>query len=177
MKNKIILLLMVLGLSMPLFAQKTTKIWIVRHAEKDIKSVDQRDPDLSAEGKERAMILQKELKGEKIDSIYTTVFKRTRLTAQPLADKMAINIKTYNPAAQSQLADYIIKYGAGKNYLIVGHSNTVQELIVAFGLEKPVKDLTEDDYNYIFLVTVKGDKRDVKVGRYGAKNKIKEIEL
>ncbi|RZK50614.1 MAG: histidine phosphatase family protein [Pedobacter sp.] len=167
MKRKLLLMLLVLVFTAPVFAQKATTIWIVRHAEKDGTNPKAADPDLSEEGKMRAMALQKELKGEKIDSIYTTNYKRTKLTALPLADRMGITLKTYNPAMQKQLAEYILKHGEGKKYLVVGHSNTIQELIIAFGLEKPVKDLTEEDYDYLFEVTIKGDKKEVKVNHYG----------
>ena len=49
----------------------------------------------------------------------------------------------------------------------MGHSNTVLGLVEAFGAEKPVKELTDDDYDYIFEVTIKGDKAEVKANRYG----------
>ena len=67
-----------------------------------------------------------------------------------------------------------MKNAIGKKMLIIGHSNTVQEILVAFGASKPVKDLTDDDYDYIFMLTIKGDKKEVKVERYGAEHHAKE---
>lgn len=174
MKNLIIILLFLFVGQQSIHAQKTIKIWVVRHAEKDVSNPKDKDPDLSPEGKERAQALAKYLKGERIDSVFSTNFKRTRLTGYPTADKTGLTIKTYDPSGQNELAKGLIKNAEGKKILIIGHSNTVQEILVAFGVEKPVKDLTDDDYDYIFTLTVKGDKRDVKVDRYGVAHHTQE---
>jgi len=174
MRNFILILLMILLGQQNLSAQKTVKVWVVRHAEKLTDDPKDKDPDLSPEGKERAEALMKELKGEKIDSIFATNYKRTKLTGFPLADKIGISVKTYNPEDQKALAKQLITNAKGKKILIVGHSNTVLEIVEAFGATKPVKELTDDDYDYLFEVTVKGSKADVKVSRYGKEHHSKE---
>ncbi|MBB2146239.1 histidine phosphatase family protein [Pedobacter sp. LMG 31464] len=174
MKNFIPILLVILLGQQNLSAQKTVKVWVVRHAEKLTDDPKDKDPDLSPEGKERAEALLKELKGENVDSIFATNYKRTKLTGFPLADKIGISVKTYNPEDQKTLAKQLIVNARGKNILIVGHSNTVLEIVEAFGAKKPVKELTDDDYDYLFEVTVKGDKADVKVSRYGKEHHSKE---
>jgi 2,3-bisphosphoglycerate-dependent phosphoglycerate mutase len=151
-------------------AQKTLKVYVVRHAEKLTTDAKETDPELSAEGNERATALMKELKGNNIDSIFSTNYKRTKLTGFPLADAIGISIKTYDPAQIKALATMQKEYAKGKNILIIGHSNTVLNVIEAFGGTKPVKELTDDDYDYLFTLTVKGNKVDVKVGRYGVKH-------
>lgn len=167
MKKIILVLLVVLLGQQAVNAQKAVKVYVVRHAEKLTDDANDKDPGLSEIGAERAVDLMKELRGQKIDSIYTTNYRRTKLTAFPLADKIGISMKTYNPADQKTLAKQLIQNAQGKRILIVGHSNTVLEIIEAFGAEKPVKELTDDDYDYIFEVTVKGTKADVKASRYG----------
>ncbi len=174
MKNLIIILAFLFVGQQNLYAQKTIKIWVVRHAEKDTSDPKDKDPDLSPIGKERAEALAKYLKGEQLDSIFSTNYKRTKLTGYPAADKTGLPIKTYDAGAQKAFAEGLIKNAQGKKLLIIGHSNTVQEILVAFGATKPVKDLTDDDYDYIFMLTIKGDKRDVKVDRYGAEHHTKE---
>ena len=174
MKNLIIILAFLFVGQPSLFAQKTTKIWVVRHAEKETSDPKEKDPDLSPEGKERAEALGKYLKGERIDSIFSTNYKRTKLTGYPTADKIGIQIKTYDAGKQKEFAEGLIKNAQGKKMLVIGHSNTVQEMLMAFGATKPVKDLTDDDYDYIFLLTIKGDKKDVKVDRYGAEHHSKQ---
>ncbi|RZL51052.1 MAG: histidine phosphatase family protein [Pedobacter sp.] len=167
MKNFVLVLLMILLGHQAVNAQKAVKVYVVRHAEKLVDDPKDKDPELSPEGAERAIALMKELRGEKIDSIYTTNYKRTKLTAFPLADKIGISLKTYDVKDQKLLAKQLIKYASGKKILIVGHSNTVLDIVEAFGATKPVKELTDDDYDYIFEIIIKGDKADVKVSRYG----------
>lgn len=174
MKKIILIFLMVLLGQQTIMAQKTVKIWVVRHAEKLTDDPKDKDPDLSPEGKQRAEALAKYLGGQKVDSIFSTNYKRTRLTGFPLADKIGISIKTYSPTEQDALAKQLIANAKGKKILIIGHSNTVQEIVEAFGAKKPVKELTEDDYDYIFAVTIKGDKAEVKVDRFGVAHHSKE---
>ncbi len=167
MKNLILIILVLLVGQQTVQAQKTLKIYVVRHAEKLTDDPKEKDPDLSADGSERAQALMKELKGEKIDSIYSTNYKRTKFTGFPLADAIGITIKTYDPAQIKDLAKELKTYAQGKNILIIGHSNTILGVIEAFGGVKPVKDLTDDDYDYLFTLSIKGDKVDVKTSRYG----------
>jgi len=174
MKHLIIVLAFLFVGQQTIYAQKTTKIWVVRHAEKETSNPKDKDPDLSPEGKERAEALAKYLKGEALDSIFSTNYKRTKLTGYPTADKIGLAIKTYDSATQNAFVQGLLKNAQGKKMLIIGHSNTVQEILVAFGLAKPVKDLTEDDYDYIFTLTLKGDKKEVKVDRYGLAHHAKE---
>ncbi|MES2417657.1 MAG: phosphoglycerate mutase family protein [Bacteroidota bacterium] len=167
MKNFILLLLFVFIGQQNIQAQKTTTIWVVRHAEKDTTNLKDQDPDLSPEGKERAEALSAYFGRKDLDSIFSSNYKRTRLTGFPLADKIGITIKLYDPNTQKAFAKELLTNAGGKKMLIIGHSNTVQELLVAFGAQKPVKELTDEDYDYIFRLTIKGDKREVKVDRYG----------
>lgn len=160
------LLFAVLG-QQSIHAQKSLKVFVVRHAEKLTIDPKDQDPDLSEDGKVRAEALAKELKGQKIDSIFATNYKRTKLTGFPLADKIGIAVKTYDPAQIKALAAAWKKNAAGKNLLIVGHSNTVPEIIEAFGGKRPVPSLSDDDYDYIFELLVKGDKVEVKTAHYG----------
>ena len=174
MKNLLLIFLVALLGQQTVSAQKTLKVYIVRHAEKLTIDPKDKDPELSEEGKLRAEALLKTLKGEKIDLIFTTDYKRTKLTGFPLADKIGISIKTYDQAQIKTLAKEWVKNAAGKNILIVGHSNTVLEIIEAFGGKKPVKELTDEDYDYLFELTIKGAKVDVNVGRYGVAHHSKE---
>ena len=70
-------------------AQKKTII-LVRHAE----TVDaSQDPDLSAEGKERAQRLRSIVKNYKPGAIYSTDFKRTRDTVAPMGSGVSLRYK------------------------------------------------------------------------------------
>ena len=134
-------------------AQKTT-VWIVRHAEKDTAFVNRQDPDLTATGQQRALDLAAYLQNEAIVKVYSTDTKRTRQTA--IYVKAPIDI--YNPKNLTGLLDLITQNANGKSVLIVGHSNTVLETIEALGGKRPVMQLTDDDYDYIFKVEIEAGK-------------------
>ena len=97
---------------------------VVRHAEKLTDNPKERDPELSPIGLARAEALKKYLGGQRIDSIFSTNYKRTKLTGFPLADKIGINIKTYTPDGQKALVKQLLANASGKKVLIIGHSNT-----------------------------------------------------
>lgn len=171
MKKLLLLFVLAFGLQQTLHAQKTLKVWVVRHAEKDTTDKKDRDPDLSSLGAERAEALKKELKSQRIDSIFSTDYKRTKLTVFPLADITGISIKTYDPNKAKDLAKSLKDNAAGKKILIVGHSNTILEMLEAFGAKRPVPSVSDDEYDYLFLLTIKGDKVDVKTNKYVVKRK------
>lgn len=175
MKKVLLLLLLFVGLQQTIYAQKVLKVWVVRHAEKDTANPKDQDPDLSAAGAKRAEALKKELKSQRLDSIFSTDYKRTKLTGFPLADITGISIKTYNPAKVDVLAKSLKMNAQGKKILIIGHSNTVLEIIEAFGGKRPIEKLTDDDYSYLFSLTIKGDKVEVKTEKYGDKEPVKEL--
>lgn len=67
------------------FAQQpVTTFILVRHAEKDMTQSTP-DPDLSAEGHARARRLALLFEKTEIAAVYSTPFKRTRQTVEPLA--------------------------------------------------------------------------------------------
>jgi len=171
MKKIILAFVLMLGLQQISYAQKTLKVWIVRHAEKDTSDPKDKDPDLSNAGAQRAEALKKALKSQRLDTIYSTDYKRTKLTGFPLADITGISIQTYEPSKGTQLVKSLKVNAAGKKILIIGHSNTILELIEAFGAKRPVPSISDDEYDYLFSLTVKGDKVEVKTEKYGAKSK------
>ncbi len=161
-KNQMKSIQMVKGVTSLLFiifgwsiaAAQTTTVWIVRHAEKDTAFATRANPDLSVMGKQRALDLAAFLKKEKISAIYSTDTKRTRQTAEHFTAPLEI----YNPRELTKLATQLIEVAKGKTILIVGHSNTVLETIEAFGIQRPVKALSDEDYDYIFKVEIESSK-------------------
>jgi 2,3-bisphosphoglycerate-dependent phosphoglycerate mutase len=169
--KKLLFLLLFSGFVTVALAQKTTKIWIVRHAEKDTSNAIDNNPGLSAEGEIRAVALLKKLKGAGVDSIFATTYKRTRLTGFPLADKIGLPITTYDVANPKQFAENLLKNAGGKKLLIIAHSNTVLPLIVAFGAKPEIEKIEENDYDCLFEVTLKEGKATLKTERYGVPSK------
>nr|WP_199157704.1 phosphoglycerate mutase family protein [Pedobacter sp. ASV2] len=166
MKKILLLLSLTFIFSQFAFAQ-TTEIWIVRHAEKDKTNPADKNPNLSDEGKIRAGDLSRFLKKEKFKAAFSTPYNRTHQTLDSLIAKNKITITDYNVTETKELVENVKKNFEGKTVIIAGHSNTVLELIEAFGGKRPKEELTDDDYDYIFHLTLKGDKARVKMDQYG----------
>jgi broad specificity phosphatase PhoE len=127
-------------------AQST--ILIVRHAEKADSS---NDSDLSETGRARAEALAKMLKDKNIAAIYTTEFKRTQQTAGPLAKALGI---TVTPLPAKDNAALVAKLRTLKgNALVVGHGNTIPDLIKALGISEPI-NIGENDYDNLFEIVL-----------------------
>ena len=148
--------LMTLALAVPAAAQQT--IFVVRHAERadagaGASPMMASDPDLSENGKVRAQALVSVLKDAKITAIYTTQYKRTKQTAEPLAKALAIEPIAVDARDTAALIE---KVKAGGNVLVVGHSNTVGEILQQLGVAETIK-LGDNDYDDLFVV-VRGEK-------------------
>ena len=122
-------------------------VFIVRHAEK--ASTSDKDPDLSLQGQKHADSLAHILQDSQITSVVVTEFKRTQETAAPTA-KAAHVSPTMIPA--SDVGALVEKLRAlNGNALVVGHGNTIPDLLKALGIATPVS-IPEDDYSEIFVV-------------------------
>ena len=140
-------------LSIPLllaaYANAAPVIFIVRHAEK--ASAGGKDPDLSVEGQKRADALAHILKDSQITSVFVTEFKRTQQTAAPTARAAQVS-PTVVPA--NDIGGLVQKLRASNgNALVVGHGNTIPDLLKALGITTPVS-IPEDDYSEIFAVLI-----------------------
>lgn len=123
-------------------------IFVVRHAEKAASGGN--DPELSEAGRARADALDRALRDAKITAIYATEFKRTQQTAAPLANRTHLET-TIVPAASTAALIEKIRATAG-NLLVVGHGNTIPDLLRALGIETPVS-IGDNDYDNLWIVT------------------------
>ena len=130
-------------------------IFVVRHAERADGGAPSggmtaaNDPPLSPAGTERAKRLAAHLASAEVKSIFTTEFARTRLTAAPLAE--AIQVKP-SAISSKDVATLIQQAGAAAgNVLIVGHSNTVPDVLKQLGVKTPIA-IAENDYDNLFVV-------------------------
>jgi broad specificity phosphatase PhoE len=129
-------------------ASAQATIFIVRHAEKADAT---KDPDLSPAGRARAETLAKVLKDASITAIYVTEFKRTQETAAPLAHALGIEVTMVPAAATADLATKL--KSASGNVLVVGHGNTIPDLMKALGIAAPL-NLADADYDNLFIVVL-----------------------
>jgi phosphohistidine phosphatase SixA len=145
-------LLVAVGLAAPAAAQGQT-VFLVRHAERADSTPGTSpvaDPDLSEAGRARAESLAVALKDAKITAIYVTEFKRTQQTAAPLAKALGLTVKIVTSKSTTDLVKQL-KAGKG-NALVVGHSNTVPDVIKGLGVTTLVT-IGDDEFDNLFLVS------------------------
>lgn len=134
----------------PAAAQST--IFLVRHAEKATGGGgDLQDPDLSEAGRTRAASLARILKDAGVAAVFATEFKRTQQTAAPTARAVGVTMKQ---VPGNKTAALVAKLRAVRgNALVVGHSNTIPEILRMLGVSAPVT-IGETDYDNLFVVVL-----------------------
>lgn len=151
--------------------QATTTVIFVRHAEKALVPAD--NPGLSEAGKVRAAELARQLVAADVvagvDAIYSTSYRHTEETVLPVATALNIPIRYYNASNTKSIMDDIVKAHKGKIVLVVGHSNTVPEMIGNMGASKNVPEIDDSEYDNIYVVSIPwfGKTKTIRL-RYGA---------
>jgi Phosphohistidine phosphatase SixA len=131
--------------------------YIVRHAEKaettDSVSMNmQNDLPLSEAGKVRALVLKDLLDKKNIDYIFSTNTVRTRSTAKPLSDAVGVPVQLYSQDTINSFIQRLKSIESG-NVLIVGHSNTVDDIVnLLAGRTKIPGDLKETEYDNLYII-------------------------
>jgi phosphohistidine phosphatase SixA len=143
--------------AMVVFTSCSHTIYIVRHAEKATQTGSSMSSDvpLTDQGKARATALRELLADKKIAYVYSTNTLRTRSTAQPTADFFHLEVQTYGPKPDSGFAGKL--RSLKKNVLVVGHSNTVDDMVnLLCGKTMIPGDLPDSVYNKLLIVRIKG---------------------
>ncbi|HEX8173842.1 MAG TPA: phosphoglycerate mutase family protein [Pyrinomonadaceae bacterium] len=143
-------------------AFKPTTVILVRHAEK--ADAPREDPPLTEAGVARSQKLASLLSSAGVKAIYTSQYLRTKQTIEPLAKQLGITPATItiqskqsNPREVSEesirkIVDRIMEK-PGDTALVVGHSNSVPDVIRMLGGDTvPVID--ERKFDDLFIVTV-----------------------
>jgi broad specificity phosphatase PhoE len=130
-------------------------IFVVRHAERADAGAGgattmATDPDLSDTGRARAQSLASMLRDARITAIFVTEYKRTQQTAEPLAKALGIQPSIITAKDSTAVVDKI--RAATGPVLVVGHSNTIPEILAKLGVENPPK-VGDADYDDLFMVT------------------------
>jgi broad specificity phosphatase PhoE len=148
-----------------------TTIVVVRHAEK-VAGTD-RDPALTEAGQRRARTLIDVVGNARVAAVYTTQFKRTRETGQPLADRLGVPVTVVEAGGgdgrekAAELATRILREHRGETVLVVGHSNTVPQIVEALsGTRVPAIEDREYDHLFVVVVPATGPARTIRA-RYG----------
>ena len=141
---------------------KPITVFLVRHAEK--ADAPREDPPLLETGTARAQSLARILGKSGIKAIYTSQYLRTRATGEPLAKQLgiasvAISLKM-SPSNPRQVSSESIQeivnkilQTPGENALVIGHSNSVPDVIRALGGDV-VPTIDEKEFDDLFVATV-----------------------
>lgn len=124
-----------------------TTVLLVRHADVDLPPSSD-DPPLNELGRHRAELLARIVAEAGVAAIVTSVFRRTKQTAQPLASLTQLHPVVAGP----DLADRIRAGSLGEVVLVVGHSNTVPPLVGELG--GTPSPIGEREFDNLFVVTV-----------------------
>ncbi|MEZ0608540.1 histidine phosphatase family protein [Fibrella sp. WM1] len=151
----------------------TRTYYIVRHADR----VPGQDA-ITPAGETRTRVLADSLRNKGITHIFSTDTRRTRLTATPLSEATGVAITLYNYADPARQADVLAAFTETlrqkKTCLVVGHSNTILEIVRALGATPTVTSIGEQEFDRLFIVqrTQKwpspGTRVRLREARYGA---------
>ena len=156
---------------------KPITVFLVRHAEREDEP--RQDPPLTTAGVARSQALARLLSSAGVKAIFTSQFTRTKQTAVPLAAKLGLTSTPFtlklNPSNPRQIAEEStaevtnkILERAGQSVLVVGHSNSIPDVIKMLGGDI-VPTIDERKFDDLFIVTVyaKGKAKVVQL-KYGA---------
>jgi phosphohistidine phosphatase SixA len=148
-------------------ADGVTTVILVRHAE---AMQDSQDPGLTEAGTARAKALAVLARDAQVSAVLTSQYKRTKDTAAelkvPVVETQVERGKIADHA--SAVAKRITAEYAGKTVVVVGHSNTVPEIVKALS-GAAVTEIAHEEYSRVYVVVLEAGKpARVVVARYGA---------
>jgi|SRR5690349_5262847 broad specificity phosphatase PhoE len=135
----------------------TTTIVLLRHAEKQTGAID--DAPLTPQGEQRAARLA-QMFGDadrfgRVQSIYVTDTRRTQQTAAGLAQRLNLKpVVVEAKSSTSELAHRVLRENRGGLALVVGHSNTVPQLVAELAHADKVPPIGEEEFDTLYVVTV-----------------------
>jgi len=139
-------------------------IILVRHAERAGEMAN--DPALTEKGRQRAEVLSRMLGNSRVDAIYTSEARRTQQTAEPLAEALRKKPIVIPGKDITVLVDRLKQIGPDEVVLVVGHSNTLPEIVSKLG--GSTQPIGENEFNRMLIVVTHGsDKPSVLTLRYG----------
>ncbi len=151
MRRAALLPLFALAFSAAAAAQPPQIVILVRHAERPGNMNS--DAGISKVGRCRAEVLAKMLADTGIKRIYVSEVARTQQTAEPLAKRLGLNPEVVPANDVDALVSKLRAASPPGVALVVGHSNTVPEIIRRLGGGTvPMKD-NEFDRMFVAILT------------------------
>jgi broad specificity phosphatase PhoE len=146
-------------------ARSAVTVFLTRHAERMGGGAMSNDDSLSPAGRERADLLARMLADAGIVKIFVSEYKRTQETAAPLSRKLNLTPQPVLQAETARLAAAIRALKAGA-VLVVGHSNTLPDIVKALG-GGAIPKIAEDEFDNLYVLTVSGKTAAVVRLHYG----------
>lgn len=142
--------LLLLALAVPADAV----VFVVRHAER----ADMKDDAslLSRKGRKRAQVLRAVLSGVPLTAVYSTEYKRTQETAEPAAKSKGLTVTVTDSEKALELAAKLRALPADQDVLVVGHTDTIPDLMKGLGVADPV-EVPDAEFDNLWLVTPRPD--------------------
>jgi len=132
-----------------------TTVVLVRHAEKELSSID--DSPLAPEGELRAERLAQmfgRVSGAgRLEAIYVSDTRRTQQTAAPLAARLHLQPVILPGTDIDTIARRAMHDHRGGVVLIVGHSNTIPQIVRRIGGVE-IAPIADDEFDDIYVVSV-----------------------
>ncbi len=128
---------------------------VVRHAE---KASQDKDPELSERGRERARALATLLGNAGVSRIVATEYKRTQQTVAPLAEKAGVTVDVRPAKDMQPLAHELAAAPDGSVTVVATHSNVVPQIAHELGAPTlrnlPTADaLADDDFARVLVLS------------------------
>ena len=120
--------------------------FVTRHLQK----AEGNDPGLTEQGRSCAVRLAERLDDQGIRTIYVSTTRRARETAAALATRLGLAPATYDPANTPALVARLRSERGG--VLVVGHSNTVPDIVAQLGGERPAP-IADDRYGDLWRIS------------------------
>jgi broad specificity phosphatase PhoE len=134
----------------------STTVIVIRHAEKVQDGTP--DPGLTPAGSARAELLAS-LFGDpqgpgNLTAIYTSAARRAQLTVAPLAQRLGLHPTIVPSADPRALARRVLREHPGERVLIVGHGDTVPEIVAALSGVRDIPPIAPNEYGTLYIVSV-----------------------
>lgn len=142
-------------------ATDVTVYYCIRHADKDRSNPDDRNPNLTLQGNQRAQRWAKVFENVNFDAVYSTDYNRTQQTAAPTATAQNLTVNSYDP--RDLFNEGFKKNTMGKTILVVGHSNTTPMFVNKVLGSETYPWIEDSNYGALYIVTKKGETVSVQI--------------
>ena len=154
MKNFVILICFLFSLSIEAQTENKsdcTKVYLIRHAEKDRTDKTNSNPHLNSLGTKRSLKWKDFFKNINFDIIYSTNYYRTLETIKPFSEN-GTELIIYNPSK----IDYneFVSNNKGKTILVVGHSNTIPTFTNRISNKNLYNDIEDSNNSNLYVVNI-----------------------